>query len=180
MSIKDIWKKYIKVNIIGTGIFGDVYKAKNKENGYYYAIKEIDKIKFNQQINILKKEIELMNKIKIENIINIKEIIDSKEYIYIIMDLCECNLEDYIINREKPVSINEIRHFLIEINNVFKIMLNQNIIHNNLNPKHFLLSLERLDKCIIKLSPYGSIKPIDQSIIDSNINSKSISNNIFS
>ena len=59
-------------------------------------------------------------------------------------------------------------------------MLNQNIIHNNLNPRYFLLSLERLDKCIIKLSPYGSIKPIDQSIIDSNINSKSISNNIFS
>ena len=177
MSINDIWKKYIKVNIIGTGIFGDVYKAKNKENGYYYAIKEIDKIKFNQQINILTKEIELMNKIKTENIINIKEIIDTKEYIYIIMDLCECNLEDYIINREKPVSINEIRHFLIEINNVFKIMLNQNIIHNNLNPRHFLLSFERLDKCIIKLSPYGSIKPIDQSIIDSNINSKSISNN---
>ena len=59
-------------------------------------------------------------------------------------------------------------------------MLNQNIIHNNLNQRYFLLSFERLDKYIIKLSPYVSIKKKKKKKIDSNINSKSISNNIFS
>ena len=179
MIINDVWKKYEKVNIIGTGVFGNVYKVKNLDNGYYYAIKEIDKNKFVHQTNTLKKEIEFLNKIKIANIINIKEIIDSKEYIYIIMDLCEFNLEDYIINREKPISINELRNFLIEINNVFKIMSNQHIIHKNIKPRNILISLERLDKCVIKLSLYGSIKLFVQSIIKSysDLNSNSISNN---
>ena len=90
----DIWKKYKKINIIGNGIYGNIYKVKNKINGYYYAIQEIDKQKINQTIDILKREIEIMNKIKKENIVNIKEVIDSNKFIYVVMDLCECNLEE--------------------------------------------------------------------------------------
>ena len=39
----DIWKKYKKINVIGTGIYGKVYKVQNIQTGYYFAIKEIDK-----------------------------------------------------------------------------------------------------------------------------------------
>ena len=39
----DIWKKYKKINVIGIGNYGKVYKVQNIENGYYYAIKEINK-----------------------------------------------------------------------------------------------------------------------------------------
>ncbi len=39
----DIWKKYIKINVIGIGIYGKVYKVQNIQTGYYFAIKEIDK-----------------------------------------------------------------------------------------------------------------------------------------
>ena len=101
MSQIDIWKKYKKINIIGNGIYGNIYKVKNKKNGFYYAIQEIDKQKINQTIDILKREIEIMNKIKKENIVNIKEVIDSNKYFYVVMDLCECNLEEYIKRREK-------------------------------------------------------------------------------
>ena len=39
----DIWKKYKTINVIGIGNYGKVYKIQNIENGYYYAIKEINK-----------------------------------------------------------------------------------------------------------------------------------------
>ena len=41
-----------------------------------------------------------MKKINIENSVLINEVINNKEYLYIIMDLCECNLEDYIKRRK--------------------------------------------------------------------------------
>ena len=41
-----------------------------------------------------------MKKINTENSIYVKEIFDTKQYFYIIMDLCEYNLEDYIKRRE--------------------------------------------------------------------------------
>ncbi len=40
---KNIWEKFKKIEIIGSGIFANVYKAKN--NNEYFAIKEINKIK---------------------------------------------------------------------------------------------------------------------------------------
>ena len=61
MTENEIWNKYEKEeNRIGYGTFGDVYKVKNKETGYYYALKVIDKQKFNESTNL-----------KINKIINI-------------------------------------------------------------------------------------------------------------
>ena len=64
-----------------------------------------------------------MKKIKIE-IIN--EIINNREYLYIIMDLCEYNLGDYIKRRKKLISINEIWDVFNQLNNVFKLKLKIN------------------------------------------------------
>ena len=43
-------------------------------------------------------------------------------------------------------------------------MLNQNIIHRDLKPNNILISLNRLDKCLIKLCDYGSSKIISNTI----------------
>ena len=172
MTENEIWNKYEKEeNRIGYGTFGDVYKVKNKETGYYYALKVIDKQKFNESTNLLKKEIEIMKKINTENSIYVKEIFDTKQYFYIIMDLCEYNLEDYIKRREDSITINEIKEILNQLNNCFKIMNKENIIHRDLKPKNILISLKRIDKCLIKLSDYGSSKFLNQS------NSNSIGKN---
>ena len=42
-------------------------------------------------------------------------------------------------------------------------MLNENIIHRDLKPSNILIYLDRLDKCLIKLSDYGSSKFINLS-----------------
>ncbi len=107
MSNIDIWEKYKKIDKIGFGNYSNVYKVKNKKTGDYYAIKEIKKEKIEIQENL----IEEMNKIKTENNISIKEIINNEEYLYIIMELCEYNLEDYIKRRKKPISVNEIKSY---------------------------------------------------------------------
>ncbi len=123
MSNIDLWEKYKKIDKIGIGNYGNVYKVKNKKTGDYYAIKEIKKEKF----EILENELEEMKKIKTENNISIKEIINNKEYLYIIMELCEYNLGEYIKIKNKPISIDEIKLILIQLNNAFKIMSNDKI-----------------------------------------------------
>ena len=163
----DIWKKYKKINVIGIGIYGKVYKVQNIKNGYYYAIKEIDKTQ-----NILS-NIKILKELKIENNV-IKEIIDTKEYLYIIMELCEYNLENYIKKREDLISINEIREILIQLNNTFKIMLKEKIIHGDLKLNNILISFNKLDKCLIKLSFYDSNQFIQQSNLKSIIINENI------
>ena len=72
------------------------------------------------------------------------------------MDLCAYNLTDYVKIRETPLSIDEIRQILIQLNNIFKIMINNNIVHTDLKTSNILIYLDRIDKCTIKLSDYGS------------------------
>ena len=156
----DTWKKYKKINLIGSGIYSKVFKVKNIKTGYYYRIKEIDKTQ-----NILS-NVEKLKELKIENNL-IKEIIDTKEYLYIIMELCEYNLENYIKKREDLISINEIREILIQLNNTFKIMLKEKIIHGDLKLNNILISFNKLDKCLIKLSFYDSNQFIKQSNLKS-------------
>ena len=112
-------KKYelIKNNLIGYGNFGNVYKVKNIKNGYYYAIKEVDKLKFKSDINKLKNGINTISQIGTDNSINIIETFDTKRFFYIVMELCECNLDDYLKKRENKITINEIREVLIQLNN---------------------------------------------------------------
>ena len=154
-------KNYSDFKLIGAGNFGDIYKAKNKETGYLVAIKDINKQKHQKSLSSLLRETQIMNKVKSENTVCIKEKIETNDNYYIIMDLCECNLEEYVKRRENPISIKEIKEVLLQLNNVFKIFKNENIIHRDLKPSNILISMDRLDKCLIKLSDYGSSKIID-------------------
>ena len=98
---------------------------------------------------------------KNENSILFKEKFETEEYFYIVMELCLCNLEEYIKMKENGLSINEIKHVLIQLNKTLQIMSKENIIHKDLKPNNILISLDKLDKNIIKLSNYGSSKEID-------------------
>ena len=158
-------KKYTNCIKIGSGTYGIVYRAKDKTNGLYVAIKEIIKERIEQQKEIIEREVEIMKKLKNENSVNLKEVIETNDFYYIIMDYCEYNLQTYLNQkRNDSLSIKEIKQILIQLNNTLKLMLKENIIHKDLKPNNILISLEKLDKNIIKLSDYGSSKEINNTM----------------
>ena len=161
-----IWEKYDKKELIGTGTYGKIFKAKNLETGNYVAIKEIQKKKSdNKYLN----EIEKTPKIKNENIISIKETFETNYFFYIVMELCICNLEEYIKMRDTGLSIDEIKQVLFQINNTLKLTLKENLIHRDLKPSNILISLNKIDNCVIKLSNYVSSKEIFNIMSNSRI-----------
>ena len=60
---------------------------------------------------------------KIDNNIMINKIIDSDKNIYLIMDLCLFNLEEYINMMKEKLSIEEIKKILLDLNKSLKIMI---------------------------------------------------------
>ena len=60
-------KNYTNFIKIGSGTYGIVYRAKDKKNGLYVAIKEIIKERFENPQEILEREVEIMKKLKNEN-----------------------------------------------------------------------------------------------------------------
>ena len=96
-----------------------------------------------------------------DNIINIKEIIEDKNKLYLIMDLCSFNLEEYLQMRDKPFSIYEVKQILFELNKSLRIL--QDKIHGNIKLSNILINTNEINKTLIKLSYYDSIQFFDKS-----------------
>ena len=93
-----------------------------------------------------------MNLINKEKLISIIEIINSKDYYYIVMELCLINLEEYMKIRDKGLSTEELREFLIELNQTLK---SKEIIYRDLKLTNILISLNTINKISIKISDLG-------------------------
>ena len=55
------------------------------------------------------------------------------------MELCDSDLFDFLNKRLKPFSAEEIKETFLQLNNVFKIMNKNNIIHRDLKLGNILI-----------------------------------------
>ena len=144
MASNDIWTNFIEKGIISHGIFGSIYKGINKQTGNYVGIKEINKLKYKKLSGTPFNEEEIEKKINLPINTTLKETINTEKNFYIIMELCEYNLGEYIKIKNKSFSINEIKQVLLQINNTLKLMVKQNLIHRDLKPSNILISFNNL------------------------------------
>ena len=166
------YKDYELIENIRNAKYGYLYKAKNKKTNEQRAIKIIEKSKIrNSFINIhlrepteeemksyidgYLKEIEYMKLMEGKNkdnnnIIKYYEYFENKDEFAIVMELCDDNLLNNIASREEPYKPEEIFKILNQLNNSFKIMTENKLIHRNLNLKNILIKNEN-EKYILKL-----------------------------
>ena len=137
--MKTIWEKYKKIQLLHSNLFINIYKAKNISTGDHVLIKEIQKSKINQS-NFLK-IIENMKKLKSENIVKFIDFHENKNSYYLIIELCFMSLEEYLEIKKEPLSIEEIRDILLEINKGLKEISDNKLIHQNIKLSNILLSL---------------------------------------
>ena len=180
--MNDDWRnQYDTIKILKEGNFSKIYKVKEKYSGKLRALKLINLQKFNEiqgddfeyqiknkrklflnEINIMKL-IEGKNKENI-NTIKLIEYFEKKGEFVIIMELCDENMADYIKKRD-PLTSEEIFEFLKQLNNTFKIMNENKIVHRDIKLENILIKFENgnIKKYIVKLSDYGCSKQMKDS-----------------
>ncbi len=140
-------------NIIGKGGFGNVYKALDLNTEENVAIKQIifedeeEKSSIINEINLMK-SINSYYSIKV-----IDNFIDDKLY-YIIMELCDDNLHNYVKKNGK-LKIEVIQKILIQLNDVLRFMKQKNINHRDIKPQNILIKYTNKNDFIIKLTDFG-------------------------
>ncbi len=161
--MNNIWDEYSKIELIGLGAFSKVYRAKSKLNNEYVAIKEIRRTSISQ--NTILNEIKKMKEFKSENSVSLIDSIETNDSYYLVLELCLISLEQYIKKRGNPLSIEEIKEILINLNESFKEMKNKNIIHRDLKPSNILLSISKskIDKMCFKISDFGLSKLFEEN-----------------
>ena len=180
-DIYDINKKKI-----GSGSFGNVFKAKYKDKEEYVAIKIIDKdnikeglrqLYLNDDIEkeylkieqCLIKEVQYMKKCSINNNNSIKvyDIYNTEEEFVIVMELCDENLMNLLVKKGKDGGfyLSEIYNILMQLNNTFKIMSEDKIAHRDLKPQNILIKYNNEEKkdYTVKITDYGISKTYENN-----------------
>ena len=170
--------KYEILEPIGEGNYGIVYKAKNKKTFELRAIKFVnkEKIKNNLRVELMSNDIEeefekrqkkLLNEINCmkicsqnntnDNSVKFYEYFDTKDNLIIVMELCNTCLQSLLIERRSGFSSREILDILNQLNNTFKIMKANNIVHRDLKLANILIKYKDSEnkKFIVKLTDYG-------------------------
>ena len=145
-------EKYENLKKIYSNSYKIVYEGLNRHSNNLVIIKEINKNK--KYSKHYKEEGTLLKSLNSDNIVSLIEEIETEDKYYIIMEKCMINLDDYLKIRIDPLSTDEIREILTQMNNALKIIKKKKVILANMKLTNILITLDRIDKLLIKLSNF--------------------------
>ena len=167
-------KDFYELNeIIYKGPHSIIYKGINKKSNELRAIKIINlytiknkllenckkpeiNSKIQDYIDGLILEFENMKECSYNNINSVKYyeyFINSNEFI-IIMELCDDNLSNILIQNKKSFNPEEIYKIMKQLNNTFKLISKKNVILKPISLRNILVKYNDKKKFIVKLSNY--------------------------
>ena len=160
-------EKYDLIEIIGQGMYGKVYKALNKFENKFYAIKTMNfkNITPKERLNI-DTEINLLQELKHPNIVLYKEsFIDENQNLNIVTTFCEGgDLYQKIFKSQKTyLQEKEIINALIQLLLGLSYIHDKKIVHRDIKTKNIFIQNENT----LRIGDFGIAK-----IFNSNKNSK--------
>lgn len=108
-----------KIQEIGEGTYGTVYKARDKINGDIVALKKVRLINENDGFPITSlREINLLTQLKHDHIIQLKEVVVGykKESVFLAFEYCQAdlaNLVDYVLKKKEYFNLAEIKCLML-------------------------------------------------------------------
>lgn len=132
---------------IGYGRFSKVYKAIDLRNNEYVSVKVIPK-EDNLNLKILSNEIEIISTLDHPNIIKFIDKFEDQNFIYIVLELCVCNLRSIIA---QPRNERNVRSIMLQIRDGLQYLYQNKIFHRDLKPENILIN----EDGIIKISDFG-------------------------
>ena len=146
-----------QIDEIGAGGYGRVNLYKHKITGAIYAIKLIDKTKFENKIQkqLFAREVEIMYKISHKNIVKLYSHFEDESNCYLVMEyLKKGNLYSLLQSQpNKSLDQKSIANYIVDLISSLYYLHNMNpsIIHRDIKPENLLLS----DDNHLKLTDFG-------------------------
>ena len=93
MDYKDELEKYEKIDKVGEGTYGVVYKCKNKQTGDIVALKKIRLENEDEGIpSTAIREISILKQLKHPNIVNLVDLIHGEKKLYLVFEFMDHDL----------------------------------------------------------------------------------------
>ncbi len=119
-------------------------------------------------LELLKREIEIMQKIKHPNIVRMYDAARTKHNLYMFLEYCkDGDLSNHLMRRQNRLSERESVDVLKQIVEGFKTLYANNIVHRDIKPANIMLH-----EGVAKITDFGFARVIDANMEDEGVFSK--------
>jgi len=103
-NYKDELEKYIKIDKVGEGTYGVVYKCRNKESQELVALKKIRLENEDEGIpSTAIREISILKQMKHPNIVNLVDLIHGDKKLYLVFEFMDHDLKKFLDINGNPL-----------------------------------------------------------------------------
>ena len=149
---KDALSKYVKIDKVGEGTYGVVYKCQNKFNKSFVALKKIRLENEDEGIpSTAIREISILKQMHHQNIIKLIEIINGDKKLYLVFEFMDHDLKKYLDLNGGPLPPKLVKSYLYQIAAAIRYCHAKRILHRDLKPQNLLID----NMGIIKLADFG-------------------------
>jgi serine/threonine protein kinase len=115
-NYKDELEKYVKLDKVGEGTYGVVYKCRNKESQELVALKKIRLENEDEGIpSTAIREISILKQMRHPNIVNLVDLIHGEKKLYLVFEFMDHDLKKFLdLNGSPlPTQLVKVKYFII-------------------------------------------------------------------
>ncbi|KAJ3661885.1 hypothetical protein Zmor_006262 [Zophobas morio] len=145
---------FLKIEKIGEGTYGVVYKGKNKKTGQLVAMKKIRLEAEEEGVPATAiREISLLKELRHPNVVSLEDVMMEEKSLYLIFEFLSMDLKNYLDNI-KPGKYMEpelVKSYLFQINEAILFCHQRRVLHRDLKPQNLLITRDGT----IKVADFG-------------------------
>ncbi|KAJ1793367.1 Serine/threonine-protein kinase 36 [Coemansia sp. RSA 2399] len=147
-------ERYILLQIIGEGQYGKVYRAVHRRSGVAVAMKIISKIgRKRVEIETYREEMRLLQQLDHPHIIRLIEYFETDTDIYIVTELCKCDLAVYLKRNGGYLKLETVRNIALQLVAALQYLHSLGVVHHDIKLPNALISLDgRIKLCDLGLA----------------------------
>jgi len=147
--------RYQKIEKVGEGTYGVVYKAKDTNSGHIVALKKIRLEAEDEGVpSTAIREISLLKELKDDNIVRLLDIVHADQKLYLVFEFLDVDLKRYIETGNQnrtPISLQIVKKFTHQLTSGLLYCHSHRILHRDLKPQNLLI--DKRDN--LKLADFG-------------------------
>lgn len=145
-------ERYQKLEKIGEGTYGVVYKAKDRKSGKIIALKRIRLEAEDEGIpSTAIREISLLKELRHPNIVRLFDVVHAEKTLTLVFEYLDQDLKKYLDVCENGLDINIVKSFLYQLLTGVAYCHHHRVLHRDLKPQNLLINREGE----LKLADFG-------------------------
>ncbi|XP_019510919.1 PREDICTED: cyclin-dependent-like kinase 5 isoform X1 [Hipposideros armiger] len=134
-------QKYEKLEKIGEGTYGTVFKAKNRETHEIVALKRVRLDDDDEGVpSSALREICLLKELKHKNIVRLHDVLHSDKKLTLVFEFCDQDLKKYFDSCNGDLDPEIVKSFLFQLLKGLGFCHSRNVLHRDLKPQNLLIN----------------------------------------